>query len=144
VARRITAARVFSTSAIGVTGFVRAVILGRVITLNAVATVKTRLDIPEDALDRIIVGGPTDYAGSSPTKSISGVVRDSAGVPYVGATVKLIRESDGYVAAITTSTTGGAYSFTRDAADPNTYYVVAYEDTGTPTQGISARALVPV
>jgi hypothetical protein len=122
----------------------RALIAARTFAVTTTPTPRLRLDIPEVALDRIVVGGPADYSGSSPTKSISGIVRDSTGTPYVGATVKLIRESDGYVAATTTSTTGGAYTFTRDAADPNTYYVVAYEDTGTPTQGISARALTPV
>lgn len=144
MARQLTAARAFTTTVAGVTGFVRAVILGRVFTLNASATPKVRLDVPEEALDRISVGGPTDYSGSSPTKTIAGVVRDNTGAPYAGATVKLIREYDGLVAATTTSAGDGTYSFTRDALDPNTYVVLAYEDSGTPTQGVSARGLVPV
>jgi hypothetical protein len=119
-------------------------LLPKVFAATGVGQTKTRMDIPEEALDRITVGGPADYSGSSPIKSISGIVRDSTGTPYAGATVKLIRESDGYVAAVTTSGGDGSYSFTRDDLDPNTYLVLAWEDTGTPTQGVSARGLVPV
>lgn len=88
--------------------------------------------------------GPTDWPVTTPTKAVAGVVRDAGGTPYAGATVKLIRESDGFLCQTTTSAGDGTYSFARDAFDPHTYYVVAFEDTGTPTQGISARALVPV
>lgn len=122
----------------------RALIAARGFTVTTTPTTRLRLDVPEVALDRITTGGPIDWAPNNGAKTISGVVRDSAGTPYVGATVRLVRETDGYIAAATTSTTGGAYSFTRDAADPYTYVVLAFEDTGTPTQGVSARGLVPV
>lgn len=88
--------------------------------------------------------GLSDWPLNPPTKTISGVVRDSGGAPYAGATVRLIRESDGYVAGSTTSAADGTYTFARGGDDPSSYYVVAYEDTGTPTQGVSGRGLVPV
>lgn len=118
-------------------------LLPKLVPVSTVPTTRLRLDVPEAALDRITVGGPADFPLNNPTKAIAGTVRDSAGTPYAGATVQLVRESDGYVAATTTSAADGSYSFARDAADPNTYTVLAWETTGTPTQGLSARGLVP-
>ncbi len=91
----------------------------------------------------VTVGGgcPSDFSGSSPTKTIGGVVYDTAGAPASGATVKLFRQSDDLQIASTTTAGDGTYSFVRDAADPNTYYVVGYSDTTH--HGTTDRGLVP-
>lgn len=87
--------------------------------------------------------GSSDWPLTTPTKTISGVVRDSQGEPVAGALVKLVRGADDFVAGTAVSGVDGAYSFVRDAVDPNTYYVTAFEEEGTPTQGMSERGLVP-
>jgi hypothetical protein len=144
MARRITTTRISTVIGVGIAAFDRALIFGRTFVTTVAGVVRTRLDIPETALDRITTGGPTDWSPNNGAKIIAGVVRDSTGTPYAGASVQLIRETDGYVAAATISAADGSYSFTRDTNDPYTYRVLAWEDTGTPTQGMSARGLVPV
>lgn len=88
-------------------------------------------------------GVTPDYAVTFPTKKIAGVVRDSAGAPYEGATVKLFRGQDDQLVAQTTSAADGSYEFLRDAFDPYTYWVGAYEETGEPTEGLTIRGLIP-
>lgn len=143
-ARTISAGRVFATTAIATTGFGRAVILGRAVSTTATAIPRTRLDIPEEALDRIIPAAAPDWPLNAPTKTIAGVTRNSAGAVVGSATVKLVRQSDDVRVATTTShVTTGAYSFTRGFDDPNTYRVVATK-AGTPEiHGVSDE-LVPV
>lgn len=90
-------------------------------------------------------GGTPDYPVTTPTKAIAGtVIHHETAVPVVGATVRLYRVSDDLMCQTTTSAAGGAYSFVRDAADPNTYYTTAtYLDGATQVHGISDRGLVP-
>jgi hypothetical protein len=88
-------------------------------------------------------GGPTDFSGSDPTFTIAGVVRDGAGDPVSGAMVRLMRESDHFKADETTSAVDGTYSFTRDSADPNTYYVVGHVASDPTMHGTSRRELDP-
>lgn len=142
--RRIEAARVFAATSIGTSLMTRAVIAVRVFAATAIGVARGDIAMPLTALNRITSGGPVDWSPNDGAKTISGIVKDAAGVAYSGATVQLIRESDGFVAATATSAANGSYSFTRGTTDPYSYRVVAFEDTGTPTQGISARGLVPV
>jgi hypothetical protein len=142
--RRIEAVRSFAATAIGIPSYTRAVIAVRTFAATALGVARGDIEIPMVALNRITSGGPTDWSPNNGAKTIAGVVRDSTGVAYAGATVQLVRESDGFVAATTTSAADGTYSFGRDINDPYTYRVLAFEDTGTPTQGVSARGLVPV
>lgn len=90
---------------------------------------------------------PTDFAQdlAQPTKTISGRVFDRNKNLVSGATVLLLRTSDNqYVAQMTTGSSG-TYVFLRDAADPFTYYTVAYSLAGGTTQvhGTSDRGMVP-
>jgi hypothetical protein len=136
--------RSFSAAAVGNSAMTRAVIAVRTFVANLVGLARGDVQMPFTALNRITTGGPADWSPNNGAKTISGVVRDATGTAYAGATVELIRESDGFVAATTISGADGSYSFTRDTNDPYTYRVLAWEDTGTPTQGVSARGLVPV
>jgi hypothetical protein len=90
-------------------------------------------------------GGPADWPVTSPTKTISGtVLHHETGVAVSGATVRLIRDSDGLLCQSSTSDSDGSYSFDRDTDDPYTYHVSAdYDDSGTPVQGLTPRGLAP-
>jgi hypothetical protein len=112
-------------------------------SVNGQGTPRLRLDIPETALDRILVGGPTDD-GAGTGKTIGGIVRDADGDPVAGATVALVRESDAFQVADTTSAVDGAYSFDRAADDTATYYVVGHKPGDAELHGTSRRELVPV
>lgn len=142
--RRLEAFRAAAAGSVGFSTLTRAVIAVRTFAASAVGAARGDIEMPMAALNRITTGGPTDWSPNDGSKMISGVVRDAAGTAYDGATVQLVRESDGFVAATTTSAADGTYSFVRDTNDPYTYRVIAWEDTGTPTQGVSARGLVPV
>ncbi len=125
LARTIAAARAFAVTATGTMGFQRLIILARSYSTSATAVTSARLDIPQVALNRIIAANP-DYPLTTPTKAIAGVTRNAAGAVLGGCTVKLVRQSDNVTVATAVShATLGTYSFTRDAADPNTYRVVA-------------------
>lgn len=96
---------------------------------------------------------PTDPPVTVPTKHIAGIVRDSAGLAWTtangqtsGATVTLIRDSDGLViSSQISSLTDGSYSFVRDFYDTNTYTVKGFVSVaGTPEQDITRPGLVPV
>lgn len=88
-----------------------------------------------------------DFGQSSTTatKAIAGFVYDSNGNTVIGATVDLIRDLDDTEWGKTTSNSMGYYSFTRDAADPYTYHVVAYTVVSGSTQihGTSDRGNIP-
>lgn len=92
-----------------------------------------------------VSAAPSDYAPNDEAKAIADIVRHhETGMGVSGATVTLVRDSDGFHAATTTSEGGGAYSFARDTNDPNTYHVyVYYLDGATKIQGVSERGLVP-
>lgn len=108
-------------------------------TITSVSAITRRIG-------RVLTGliGPTeDYAVQDPTRHVAGIVKDQAGTPVAGATVKLFRVADDAYIASTTSAADGSYSFTRDQNDPFTYFVVAYEEVGTPTQGLTVRNLNP-
>lgn len=97
-------------------------------------------------LDELPTGDcPADYPVTTPTKTIAGVVvHHETGALIAGATVRLYRTIDNLHCQTATSAGDGAYSFVRDAADPNLYFVtVDYDDAGTQVHGISDRGLVP-
>ncbi len=130
----------FAAVAVGVAGFARALIAARTFTATAVGAARGRVDMGMDVLSRI---GATDWPLNTPTKTIAGVTRDSAGSPVGSKTVKLMRQSDdARVASTTSHVTTGAYSFTRGGDDPNTYYVLAY-DPAVQLHGVSDRDLAP-
>ena len=90
-------------------------------------------------------GGPADWPVISPMKTVAGaVLHHETGQPVVGATVRLIRDSDGLMCQSGTSGAGGSYSFDRDTDDPYAYHVSAdYTDGGTQVHGLTDRGLVP-
>ena len=143
MARSVIAARTFTTVATGVAGFARALIFGRQFTTTANSTVSGRVDIPLAALNRIIPAPAGDWPLTAPTTAIAGVTRNSAGVVVVSATVYLVRQVDGVRVASTTShATTGVYSFTRGAADPYNYRVMAIKAGAPEVHGVS-DLLVP-
>lgn len=79
------------------------------------------------------------------TKTIAGYVYDVKGLTVSGATVVLYNQAGNFPCKVVTSDTSGHYSFTRDASDTNTYFVLAYSVVGGTTQihGTSNRGLVP-
>jgi hypothetical protein len=95
-------------------------------------------------LDEYPTGVNPDFAVTFPTKKIAGLVKTSTGDPIEGATVKLFRAQDDKMVQETTSAVDGSYEFLRDEFDPYIYFVVAYEEVGTPTQGLTIRNLSPV
>lgn len=91
---------------------------------------------------------PADWTPNDGLKQIQGDVffhePPNQGDPVVGATVTLIRDSDGLRITDTLTDGAGHYSFGRDTNDPFTYHVeVNY--TGPPAmQGLSEGGCVPV
>lgn len=78
------------------------------------------------------------------TKAFAGTVYDTSGSTVSGATVVLFRDYDNLACAVTTSDGSGNYSFTRDDADPNTYFTRAYTISGgTQVHGTSDRGVAP-
>lgn len=133
--RTVTASRTVQVTASGTTARANVVALGT-ITTNVTGDVQGRIQIP---LDEIPGGG--DFEGADPAAAIAGTVFDRSGAAAVGATVLLFRQSDNLFIASTLSDAAGAYTFTRDTADPNTYYVMAF--TGDEDHGTSNRSLTP-
>ncbi len=117
---------------------------GTVGTAAGTSTVSGRTSIVLGTIGTVDVGGacPSDFVGTDPSKQIAGVVYDSAGAPAAGAAVKLFRQSDDLQVATTVSGGDGSYAFVRDAADPNSYYVLAYSDAAH--HGTTDRGLVAV
>jgi len=142
-ARTLQARRSAAVSVTGTAGFARALIFGRVAATAAFGAPKARLDIPQDALNRISTAGTPDWPLNSPTKSIAGVTRNSVGAIVGGCTVYLVRQVDGVrIATATSNATTGAYSFTRGGDDPYGYRVVALLAGAPETHGIT-DLLVP-
>jgi hypothetical protein len=109
------------------------------VTVTAVGTVSGRMDVPMDKLP-----GASDFSGTDPSADITGTVYTEGGAVKAGATVKLFRQSDDLKVAETTSAADGTYTFTRDSADPNTYFVLAFHPTDSPqVHGVSDRGVTP-
>jgi hypothetical protein len=141
--RTVTAHRAFAVLGSGIPGFARAIISARSFAVSAVGAVKARLDMDSVVFNR---ASGFDWPLNAPLKHISGVIRNSDGTVFTGgATVALVRTSDGRTVATTTSDlTTGAYSFARGGDDPNTYQVTAGETSTTPTQhGATDSGLTP-
>lgn len=120
--------------------------LNRHLSTHYASTV-TSSGAPKNRLSKLFRGliGPTeDYPLTIPNKQIAGIVKDQSGNPVEGAIVKLFRVADDAYIVQTVSDVNGEYSFVRDQNDPNAYFVVAYEEVGTPTQGVTIRNLLPV
>lgn len=104
------------------------------------------LDVPTpgvrtEYLQSVSVTAKGTAAVTVGTKTVTGVVYDSAGVPATAATAKLFRQSDDV--KISTDTTGadGVYRFTRADDDADLWYVVGFSDDthhGTTDRSISA------
>lgn len=86
-----------------------------------------------------VASGPTDYPVTTPA-SITGLITNG-GLLQEGATCRLLRDSDEYLAATYTTGADGRYTFTRDLNDPNTYHVEVY--VGATLHGLTDRGLVP-
>lgn len=141
--RRITANRSAAVTTTPSPGFARAVISARAFATTTTPAPLLRLDIPQVALNRIIVGGTPDWPLNAPTKAIAGVTRDSAGAVVTAATVKLVRQLDDVVVSSQTShATTGAYSFSRGTDDPYSYRVLATKAGAAEIHGVS-DVLVP-
>lgn len=119
----------------------------RTFNLTGDGTIGGDITIP---LDDVPTGDcPSDWSPNDGLKSIAGTVLfhepPNQGNPVDGATVLLIRDSDGLLVASTTTDALGAYSFPRDSNDPYTYHVeVRWTDGGTPQQGLSEGGCAPV
>lgn len=141
VASLATRSQRFRTLTAVATGVVSMIRLGRfkrTLTATATGVPKGFVKIPFELLP-----GAADFSGSDPTFTIAGVVRDGSGNPVSGVTVRLMRESDHLMVEEKTSGGDGAYSFTRDSADPNTYYVVGHSPSDVTLHGTSRRELTP-
>jgi len=115
----------------------------RVVTDTAIASDSVFRVITYGRTVREYIGGPADYVIVFAFREIRGIVRDAAGLPKAGATVKLFRQSDDFMAQSMVSGVGGVYAFDRDKDDTNTYYTLSFL-AGTPeVQGVSNRSLVP-
>lgn len=89
-----------------------------------------------------------DFPVSYMDRTISGVVYDALGSErkgVEGATVLLVRQSDGVTVSQQFSGPSGYYLFYRSSLDPHKYFVVAFSVLGGTTQvhGTSNRNLVP-
>jgi len=132
-----------SATVTATSGFARALIAARAFVTTVTASSAPRLDIPMSALNRIISGAP-DYPITTPTKAIAGITRNAAGAALGSCTVRLVRQSDNVtVASATSNASTGAYSFVRDAADPNVYFVIAFLTGAPEVHGVTDRGLVP-
>lgn len=135
MSRTVTASRTITVNGVGTVTRANAITKAP-ITVNGVATVSGRIEVP---IDEIPDDG--DFSGSDPTAAVAGTVYDEDQAIAVGATVLLFRQSDNLFIGSTITDAAGAYSFTRDTADPNEYYVVAFvSDT---SHGSSNRSLAP-
>jgi len=89
---------------------------------------------------------PADPPVTVPDRAIRGYVRNSDGtIFYGGATVYLVRDSDGYICGVQTSSVfDGSYVFLRDHTDTATYHVEGYATVGgIAEQDTTERGLVP-
>lgn len=94
--------------------------------------------------DQIPESCPPDWSPNDGLKSIAGDVffhePPNEGDPVPGATVTLIRDSDGTRITTTTTDASGHYDFPRDTDDPYTYHV---EVRYTNQQGLSEGGCPP-
>lgn len=108
--------------------------------------VDSTITIPIDEIPDPVC--PSDWSPNDGLKAIAGVVvfhePPNQGDPVPGATVTLIRDSDGLLITTTLTAGDGSYSFPRDSNDPNTYHVeVNYENAGVKQQGLSEGGCAP-
>lgn len=144
MAKRVTANRSAAVTTSPTPSFARAIISARSFSTNASGTPRTRLDLPQEVLNRIIPAATPDWPLNPPTKAITGVTRDTTGAVIGGATVRLIRQVDDVkVATVTSDPVTGVYGFARGTDDPYAYYVIAFKDGVPEVHGVSDRGLVP-
>lgn len=140
--RLLSALREGAVAASGAASLARAVISARGFSVVATGATKARLDLPAEALNRIITAATPDWPLTEPTKAISGITRGSDGTAVGGCTVLLIRQGDDVRVSSTTSDVTGAYSFTRGGDDPNSYRVLGTKADVPEIHGVS-DVLVP-
>lgn len=145
--KQVTASKTFDLEGAGIITELHPVTASRTFNLTGDGVISGSADIPFP----VIPTGdcPSDWSPNDGLKAIAGTVLfhepPNQGNPVSGATVKLIRDSDGLLIASTTTDPLGAYSFPRDTNDPYTYHVeVNWTDGGTPQQGLSEGGCVPV
>lgn len=116
-------------------------VLARVLSAVMNGMPKGFVEFPWDAIPSDC---PEDWSPNDGTKSIEGFVffhePPNEGDPVPGATVTLIRDSDGLRIGSTLTDVAGHYSFPRDTNDPYTYHV---EVRHTNQQGLSEGGCVP-
>jgi hypothetical protein len=116
-------------------------VLGRVLTAIMNGIPRGFVEFPWDSIPSEC---PEDWSPNDGTKSIEGFVffhePPNEGQPVDGATVTLIRDSDGLRITTTTTDPAGHYSFPRDTNDPYTYHV---EVRYTNQQGLSEGGCAP-
>jgi len=123
----------------------------RTVTVSRVSSDELR--VLQEAAARLFTAGrrvdyqfqPGDEPLLDPVKSISGVIRDVNGTPYLGgAFIVLYRaDNDTPVSSTTSSTVTGGYSFPRNSYDLRKYYVAAFaeQDSLSPLEAVSERNL---
>jgi len=72
---------------------------------------------------------------------ISGITRDSSGLPLAAVTVKLYRVSDNIMREVVVSDVNGAYIFSA-INDSQAYYAVAYMANAPDVAGTTVNTLV--
>lgn len=98
-------------------------------------------------IDELPTGAcPEDWPDNDGLCHISGTLFDhETGAPIAGATVVLVRDSDGLRATTTVTDGAGAYTFPRGTTDPYTYRVeFVWNNAGTLYTGLSATGCAPV
>ena len=152
VAAGVGASRADTTGTATGTGTVTGLgssVAGTVGTATGLGTASGLASIVLSGVGTVTIGAATsatpDWPVTTPTKSVAGIVlHHETGATVTGATVRLYRVSDDLMVQTVTSGAAGAYSFTRDDADPYTYYVAAqYVDAGVQVHGVSDRGLTP-
>lgn len=146
VSKAVAASKTFDLVGEGVITEVHPVQTFRTFNLVGIGEIDGTITIP---LDEIPTGDcPSDWSPNDGLKSIAGDVffhePPNQGDPVVGATVTLIRDSDGLRITTTVTDAAGHYDFPRDTNDPNTYHVeVTWTDAGGDQQGLSESGCVP-
>lgn len=146
VAKTVVASKTFDLVGEGTITELHPVQAFRTFNLVGDGTISGSADIP---FPNIPTGDcPSDWTPNDGLKAIAGTVLfhepPNQGNPVSGATVLLIRDSDGLLVATTLTDALGAYSFPRDTNDPYTYHVeVRWTDGGTPQQGLSEGGCAP-
>lgn len=140
--RLLVLARTASATGIGTASSAKQAAYARSATATGIGTASGRVGLGID--DLTPAGGTPDWPITTPTKSIAGTVRNhETGAVVAGATVTLIRDSDGLICDTTTTDVAGAYTFPRDTADPYSYHVEVFVAGSPQTHGISDNGLLP-